>query len=585
MATATLNLKTVAQQFQSAINQHDLDAALALVDDQVIDHAQGPDAPPGKQAMRRFYESFLSAFSDFRITLEAVSAEGDMVVLHGMYEGTHTGTFMGIPASGNPITSYFVEVFRVRDDRFVERFHWFDIMIIMRSLQTPGGIKPIMGTRAGSLPSTSTPDQKRAKIRQYFDEMVIPRNLDHMIDFLGDGVLDHSAAPGMPAGVEGAKMFLGMNYAAFPWSDYDIQHVIVDGDLATVVFTIEAEHTGAPFFGTPPSGKRFKVQCIEIERVPGDRFIEHWGGMDFLQLSAQLGLGLFGEQPDQATDIEAQVHKLVDLYIGGMNEGDIDKVMSAFADTFIDHQIVPGGAVMGNDITEVRRAHVMLHEAFPDVQFGVRDLLIDGDQVFLLVRAEGTQTGAFFGMPATGKHIKWTATRVLRYADGKFVEGTSELDQVSILQQMGILPIPPEKHDTEDNRVIVRWLIDEINRGNPQAYAMFMAPDVMTTFDSAEHPVRGIGPLNKDLGLLRSAFHDLRLEIESMAAYRDKVAVRVRYSGTHAGEFLGVRGSGKVYHWTGTITDRIEDGKIVERWTNTDRFTLYQQIGIIPSFA
>ena len=152
MATATLNLKTVAQQFQSAINQHDLDAALALVDDQVIDHAQGPDAPPGKQAMRRFYESFLSAFSDFRITLEAVSAEGDMVVLHGMYEGTHTGTFMGIPASGNPITSYFVEVFRVRDDRFVERFHWFDIMIIMRSLQTPGGIKPIMGTRAGSLP-------------------------------------------------------------------------------------------------------------------------------------------------------------------------------------------------------------------------------------------------------------------------------------------------------------------------------------------------------------------------------------------------------------------------------------------------
>ncbi len=235
-------------------------------------------------------------------------------------------------------------------------------------------------------------------------------------------------------------MFLNMNYAAFPWSNYDIQHVIVDGDLATVVFTIEAEHTGAPFFGTPPSGKRFKVQCIEIERVPGDRFIEHWGGMDFLQLSSQLGLGLFGERSTSTgAEVEEQVHRLVDLYIGGMNEGNIDKVMSAFADTFIDHQVVPGGAVMGNDAKEVRRAHEMLHAAFPDVQFGVRDLLIEGDQVFLLVRAEGTQTGAFFGLPATGRYLKWTATRVLRYADGKFAEGTSELDQVSILQQMGII--------------------------------------------------------------------------------------------------------------------------------------------------
>ncbi len=74
-------------------------------------------------------------------------------------------------------------------------------------------------------------------------------------------------------------------------------------------------------------------------------------------------------------------------------------------------------------------------------------------------------------------------------------------------------------------------LIDEINIGNPYAFATFMAPDVMTTFDSAEQPVKGIGPLDKDLGLLRSAFHDLHLEIETIAAYHDKVAVRLRYSG------------------------------------------------------
>jgi steroid delta-isomerase-like uncharacterized protein len=233
----------------------------------------------------------------------------------------------------------------------------------------------------------------------------------------------------------------------------------------------------------------------------------------------------------------------------------------------------------------VRQAHVMLHESFPDVQFGIRDLIIEGDQVFLLVKAEGTQTGAFFGLPATGKHLKWTATRVLKYGNGQFIDGTSELDQVSILQQMGIIPTPPVFYDTEGNKAVVRKLIDAINEGDPHAYAHHMAHDVLVTFDSAEKPVKGSKHLDMDLGVLRAAFHDLHIEIETIAAHQDKVAVRVRYSGTHAGDFMGVPGTGQVYHWTGTLTDRIEDGKIVERWTNTDRFTLYQQVGIIPRFS
>ncbi|MBK8026156.1 MAG: ester cyclase [Chloroflexi bacterium] len=585
MTTTTAAIKALAGQFQQAINQHNVDAAFALVDDQLIDHAQPLGSPPGQQGLKAFYEMLVQAFPDLKMNTEAISAEGDWVVLHIIFEGTNTGSFMHMPPSGKSMKTYAVEVFRVANGKFAEHHQWYDIMAIIRQI-TGTGPEPIMGTRAGEKPNTTAPDQKRARIQQYFNEMVIPRNIDRMPHFLGDKVLDHSAAPGMPSGVEGARMFLNMNYAAFPWSEYDIQHVIVDGDLATVVFTIEGEHTGAPFFGVPASGKRFKVQCIEIERVPGEHFLEHWGGMDFVQLSSQLGLGLFGEKPEQQqAAIEADVARLIELYIGGMNEGNIDKCMSAFAPTFIDHQIVPGGATMGNDWNAVRQAHILLHESFPDVQFGIRDVIIDGDTVFLLVKAEGTQQGAFFGLPATGRHIKWTATRVLRYANGQFAEGTSELDQVSILQQMGIIPTPPAMYDTAGNKAMVRTLIDEINKGNPNAFAMFVAPDVRTTFDSAEQPVRGVGALNADLGMLRSAFHDLYIEIESLAAYHDKVSARVRYSGTHAGDFLGFPGSGQKYVWSGAITYRIEDGKITEVTTNTDRFTLYQQVGLIPRFG
>ena len=48
---------------------------------------------------------------------------------------------------------------------------------------------------------------------------------------------------------------------------------------------------------------------------------------------------------------------------------------------------------------------------------------------------------------------------------------------------------------------------------------------------------------------------------------------------------MGVPGTGNVYAWSGVIIDRFEDGKIVERWTNIDRFTMLMQVGIIPSFG
>jgi steroid delta-isomerase-like uncharacterized protein len=586
MANGMAELKALASKFQEHINNHDLDAAFALVDDQLIDHAAPLGTPPGKQWLRGQYGMFLSAYSDFRMNLEAISAEGDWVVLHAILEGTNTGSFLGMPPSGNPFKTYALEAFRVSDGKFVEHHQWYDIMAMIRAVQTPGGSEPIMGSRAGEMANVTTPEQKRARIQQYFNEMVIPRNIDRMAHFLGDNVLDHSAAPGMPAGVEGARMFLNMNYASFPWTNYDIQHVIVDGDLVTVIFEIEGEHTGAPFFGVPASGKRFKVQCIEIQRIPNEHFIEHWGGMDFVQLSNQLGLGLFGENAAaQGGADENAVRALAEQYIDGMNEGNIDRVMDVFAESFVDHQVVPGGAALGNTKADVRRAHEMLHTAFPDVKFSLQDLLIDGDQVVMRVRGEGTHTGMFFGMPPTGKYIKWSGVRLLRYADGKFAEGTSELDQVGILQQMGIIPTPPVVYDTEGNKAVIRKLVQELNKGNPNAFAQFMSPDVLVYFESAETPLKGVKWLNRDDGMLRAAFHDLHIEIESMAATRDTVATRLKFKGTHAGMYMGVQGTGKVYHWSGLVTDRLEDGVIVERWTNIDRFTLLQQVGIIPGFG
>ena len=56
--------------------------------------------------------------------------------------------------------------------------------------------------------------------------------------------------------------------------------------------------------------------------------------------------------------------------------------------------------------------------------------------------ARGTMTGAFMGMPATGKSATWTEIHIARVANGKLTEHWSNIDQLGMLQQLGVIPTP-----------------------------------------------------------------------------------------------------------------------------------------------
>lgn len=133
--TSTERMKQMANEFRQHISSHNLDAALALVDDQLVDHAQPEGTPPGKAGLRQYYAMLIDSFPDFQMSLDAISAEDDMLVLHAQYAGTSQKQFFNAPPTGKSFTTYAVEVFRVQNDKFVERYLWFDIMKIMREIQ------------------------------------------------------------------------------------------------------------------------------------------------------------------------------------------------------------------------------------------------------------------------------------------------------------------------------------------------------------------------------------------------------------------------------------------------------------------
>ena len=48
------------------------------------------------------------------------------------------------------------------------------------------------------------------------------------------------------------------------------------------------------------------------------------------------------------------------------------------------------------------------------------------------------------GMKATGKSATWTESHIVRMANGKMVEHWANLDQVGMLQQLGVIPAPDQ---------------------------------------------------------------------------------------------------------------------------------------------
>lgn len=106
-----------------------------------------------------------------------------------------------------------------------------------------------------------------------------------------------------------------------------------------------------------------------------------------------------------------------------------------------------------------------------------------------------------------------------------------------------------------------------------------MPPDFLINIAGVPYQKQGTDTWRKHAAILFSAFPDLQVKIEDIFAGDDKVAVRLRISGTHEGEFLGVQPTGKRVEYKSTEIYRIADGKIAEEWICSDTLTLMAQIG------
>ena len=124
-----------------AIGRQDLAAARLAWADDVVERF--PDRTcRGVAELSAYFQDAYDAISDWGFEPLAVVGEGEDVLVHWRLTGVHTGTLLGIAATGRPVSIDGMDHFVVRDGRIVSNFVVFDQMDYARQL----GMMPADGS-------------------------------------------------------------------------------------------------------------------------------------------------------------------------------------------------------------------------------------------------------------------------------------------------------------------------------------------------------------------------------------------------------------------------------------------------------
>lgn len=113
------NKALIRRIMEEVWNNWSLDAARELYAQDYIDHVHLGE-PQGMAGLEKIFFEWREAFPDWKITVESLIADGDIVVAFLSAGGTHKGEFMGIAPTGRQVTVTAIEKFRIANGQVVE---------------------------------------------------------------------------------------------------------------------------------------------------------------------------------------------------------------------------------------------------------------------------------------------------------------------------------------------------------------------------------------------------------------------------------------------------------------------------------
>jgi SnoaL-like polyketide cyclase len=128
---------------------------------------------------------------------------------------------------------------------------------------------------------------------------------------------------------------------------------------------------------------------------------------------------------------QMQVRTFVEQVWNGKN-------YAAVADLYAENYVNPFGTGPAARAEPIRR----YHQAFPDLQFDVEELIVAGDTVVLRATLRGTGTGGLLGRPPSGRSIEDWVVTIMHFEEDRVVSEWIGADNLGLFIQLGVLDDP-----------------------------------------------------------------------------------------------------------------------------------------------
>ena len=123
----------------------------------------------------------------------------------------------------------------------------------------------------------------------------------------------------------------------------------------------------------------------------------------------------------------------------GWNKHNLAVIDEVYAPNFVQHEPEPQTVKSSEALKQYVGTYLT---AFPDLQLSIEDLIAEGDKVVWRFVSNGTHTGPFMGIPATGKKGIITGIVIFRLENSRIAEVWLNIDALGLLQQLGVIPMP-----------------------------------------------------------------------------------------------------------------------------------------------
>jgi len=146
----------------------------------------------------------------------------------------------------------------------------------------------LLGVVSCTGPST-VPEQNKKIVQRYYTEVWNQGKLDVLDSLLDKRYINHTpSTPNPPLGPDGLKPIVAAIRKAFPDLHYEIKDIVVNDSMAVVRMVMTGTQLDS-LFDLPATGRKIRVNQINIEKIRNGQIVEHWRVTDELTLMKQLG--------------------------------------------------------------------------------------------------------------------------------------------------------------------------------------------------------------------------------------------------------------------------------------------------------